>query len=648
MKKSLINPHAAKKAFNRRALLLLLGLVLFALLIALRLFMLQILEHKRYTTLSTKNLLTLIPIAPKRGLIYDRDGTLIASNKTSFRVSIIPERTPHMKATLVYLQHLLGTSPSLGKQVLWRLHRHRPYEHVPYLNKLTPKQLSLLSVNAYRLPGVVIDPDLKRQYPLKNIFAAPIGYMTHLSLKHIPAAQRTNYSATSSIGSAGIEKSDEQLLHGHVGAQAIEIDASGHTVRSLTHLAPTPGQDLILTLSTALQKTAMQALGKETGAVVALDPNNGAVLAMASTPSFDPNWFINGFSKAAYQQVFAAKQSPLFNLADHGQFAIGSTIKPFYALMALDQHVISPQDAIFDRGWFQIPNTKHIYHDWKLSGHGWVNVSKAIMVSCDTYFYHLATLLSIYSMDNILQQFGFGKATGVGLSNERCGVIPSPHWKQKNIGRPWYTGDKILTIIGQGFLLATPLQLANATQFLANKGVAYRPHLIQARINPQGQIITTSPVAEPTVHLTHPENWHVVQAAMQQVILNPEGTGEHFGHPPYTVAAKTGTTQLYGHNRDEERSRTNIPKHLRNNHLFIAYAPVNHPRIVVAVIVEHAAQAASVARKVMDRAWLLTHHFQTDVPTRAKKLVHPVSIVSSAHLSKETLALTTLKTHSPG
>lgn len=613
-KKTVFNsPEIDKQHFRRHLVYIVCFLSIFALLIVLRLGYLQLAHHKRYKTLSQKNILSVMPFAPARGIITDRNGVIVAENKPTFALAVIPERSRNINASIKQLSKIIPIDADSIR--LFNIHRRqsRPYQHVTLLSKIDAKTLARFAVNQYLFPGFVIDTNLQRTYPLGKDLAPVVGYVGRITAADLENVDPENYLASTTIGKTGIENYYEKTLHGTIGTNTNEINASGHTIRSVSRIQAVSGKNIQLTIDSRLQHIAETALGKETGAVVAIDPRSGEILAFASSPSFDPNLLTAGIDQKTYNKIFHHGANPMFNRALDGLFSIGSTVKPFIALAALQEKVITPQTKIFDPGWFQLPNTKHIYHDWRLDGHGWVNVSKAIRVSCDTFFYNLATKLGISTVDKYLADFGFGKATGIDMPHEKTGVVPSPYWKKTHTGMNWYTGNTILTLIGQGYMLATPLQLANATMLLANRGFAYTPHMVRSISDSDNHSSLTQLIPEPMVSLPKNE-WQLVDNAMQQVIRAPDGTGEHFGrNPPYTVAAKTGTAQLYAHNRDEEHSETDIPKKVRNNHLFIAFAPIKNPQIAIAVIVEHAAKAAAVARQVLDAQWQFSNHFTNPI-----------------------------------
>lgn len=593
-KKLAIKNHQDEiRLFSRRAIAVCVFVGFFALIIIARLFYLQIIQRHFYTTLSQQNILNLIPITPKRGLIYDRNGILLAKNVPAFSLSLVPGRIKNLKLTLHELQKIIPITPeqlSIFYRNLRQAHRFSP---VPIIPKLSEVDAARFYVNQFRFPGVSVQLHLLREYPLGESFSNIVGYVARITRDELSNADHENYDASAFIGKTGIEKQYETLLRGTPGSEEVEINARGEILRSLNKNPPISGQNIYLTIDARLQQFAENALGDNAGVVIALNPNNGEILAMVSKPGFDPNPFVTGISQKEYQALLTAPNHPLYNRAIRGVYPPASTIKPFYSIGGLDNGIISSHSTVEDRGQFQVPGTSHVFHDWKLNGHGLVNVTKAIAVSCDVFFYNLAFNMGIDKMDQILLRFGFGAPTGIDLPGELSGVVPSPEWKRRVKHAPWYAGDAINAGIGQGTLLVTPLQLAVATATLATHGIRLKPHLFLTQDKPSG----LAPVI-----LNHNEAWQIVAEGMQEVVGSPFGTAFAIGHNlAYTLAAKTGTEQVFGNRtRSEARSEKNIPKPLRNNHFFIAYAPVDQPQIALVVVVEHDAQANQVARAFLD------------------------------------------------
>lgn len=606
------NHQRESRLFNRRCIAMLFFVGLFLVAIITRLVDLQILQYHAYRTQSLNNLLRVMPITPTRGLIYDRNGVLLASNIPVYNLTITADAVSDLDETLNQLKQfipLTDTEVALFKR---HIKLHPRYQPTVLKYHLSEAEMTAYYLNRYRLPGVNVDATMLRTYPLGKSFGHVIGYVGRINSREYEHVNHKNYQPSDYIGKTGIERYYEDTLHGQVGASLVETNASGEIVDKLKETPSTPGQNLYLTIDSKLQQFAEKALGKNNGAVVAIQPSTGEILALVTKPSYDPNPFVMGISQKAYKQLLDDPNHPLYDRAVRGLYSPGSTIKPFHALNGLSSETITPQFTIYDHGWFRVPGTKHIFHDDDPNGHGIVNLHKAIRVSCDTYFYGLATKLGITRIDDFLSKFGFGQLTHIDLPDELPGVLPSPNWKRANRGASWYTGDTVNVGIGQGMLLVTPLQLASATTMIANRGARYQPHLIMKTQQADGSYRPVEPTPLPTIHIK-PYYWHTVINAMESVIEH--GTARYYGaHPGYKVAGKTGTAQVYGTYRDEDTTDWQRPKQLRNNHLFIDFAPVRHPDITVAVVVEHASFADTIAGKVT-RFYLNelkhTHHAPT-------------------------------------
>ena len=599
--KSALNRHYREAAiFKFRMLFLLFIMLLLASVLIGRLVYLQVVKHKFYSTLSQQNLLSILKLEPSRGLIYDRNGVLIAKNLPSYSLMLIPEKVSNFDEAITQLKKILPLTNEEVKKYHRYRYQYRTFDPIPLKTKLTEEQIAAFYVNQQHFPGFLIQTSNMRSYPLASDMSDVLGYMGNVNQEELQHLDPKTYDASDDIGKSGLEKFYENTLHGKIGYEEAEINATGHIVRILKRISPVAGSNLYLTIDSELQKKAHNALGKENGSIVAINPQNGEVLALVSHPSFDPNLFAKGISQKDYNALLDNPNHPLFNRAIQGQFAGGSTVKPFISLMSLANDFVTPTTKIYDTGWFRLPKTKHIYHDWKRTGHGWINITQAIEQSCDTYFYRLATQLGITRLNDYLKQFGFGQKTKIDFPGEQDGLVPSPNWKQRALQTPWYTGDTIESAIGQGFFLVTPLQLANATAMLANRGQHYQPHLLLKTIDENNQSQKITPTTEQPITIQHDWAWDIVYHAMQLVVDGISGTALHFGkHPHYSVAAKTGTAQIYGHTRYEDIVQTNIPKHLRNNHLFIAFAPVKHPKIALAIVIEHSAMADKIAGKLI-------------------------------------------------
>ncbi len=603
-------------SFLFRLHLLIAFLVVLSLVLVLRLAYLQFVQYKRFATLSLKNQMSVLPIAPSRGVIYDKNGVVLAENIPIYVLELIPERLKSITETLRQLQALL---PSISREDIKNFYRSRKqnpaYVPIPLKLKLTQEEVAIFATNQYRFPGVSIKAILMRYYPLGEITAHLLGYVGRINQAELQQVDPTNYRATNFIGKTGIEKFYEPQLHGQVGYQQIETDVTGKTLRILSKQAPRTGDKLFLTIDTRLQESAYNALSGMRGAAVLMSVKNGAILAMVSAPSFNPNLFVNGISSEDYKRLSDEQDRPLFNRAVRGLYPPASTIKPFMAITGLHTGIANLQDHIYDPGWYRLPHVKHAYRDWKHTGHGLINLKRAITVSCDTYFYQLGNKLGIRAIEKMLTRFGFGQLTHVDLYEESSGLVPSPQWKRQTKKLPWYPGDTLITSIGQGFMLTTPLQLANATAALAHNGRRFRPHLLQTEIHEQ-QTFAYQSIEEYPLHLAK-EHWDIVKDAMQSVITNNEGTGKRFGRDaPYSVAGKTGTAQVFSLSQDNKKQYVNIPLELRDHSLFIAFAPVEHPDVAIAVIVEHDTTASQVARQILNTYFDLKELGQLDTPAQ--------------------------------
>ncbi|MCH9107456.1 penicillin-binding protein 2 [Legionella pneumophila serogroup 1] len=602
------NYRAESQHQRFRLNLLIAILIILSLILILRLAFLQISEFKRYQTLSLKNQMSVIPIAPPRGVILDRNGVLLAENIPVYVLEITPERVKDMKQTLTKLRELISsiTDEDIDNFNKTRL-QNRSFVPIPIKLKLSQEEVATFASNQYHFPGVSIKARLMRHYPLGEITAHALGYVGRINIQELKQVDSTNYRATNFIGKAGIEKYYEDILHGKVGYQMVETDVSGRTLRIINKVNPHSGAKLYLSIDARLQEAAYNALKDKRGAVVVINSRNGEVLAMVSSPSFDPNIFVSGVSKADYKVLSNALQRPLFNRAVRGVYPPASTIKPFVGLAGLDKGFITTTTEIYDPGKYKLPTSSHVYRDWKKTGHGVINFKRAITVSCDTFFYQLGNKMGISNIEDMLVKFGLGQLTHVDLHEEANGVIPSARWKRQTKGVSWYPGDTLISAIGQGFMLATPLQMANATASLSQHGQRFRPHLLIKTVNSDtNETEEYKPFEEYPVSLRDEANWDVVIDAMHSVLTSNEGTGYRFGrNPPYPVAGKTGTAQVYSGRQYEKAKYEDIPEHLRDNSLFIAFTPVEKPEIAIAVVVENDTIASTVARKVLDTYYQL-------------------------------------------
>jgi len=594
------------RLFTNRVIILLVMCTLILVALFSRLFYLQVIAHDHFTTLSEDNRVKLQAIAPNRGLIYDRNGILLADNLPSFRLEITAEQVDDMQATLTELAKIIDIRDT-DRVRFEKLLRNKPrFEAVPLRFHLSDEEVGRFSVNRYRFPGVDIQAGLTRHYPLGKLAVHALGYVGRIDENAIKYLDPSNYNGTTHVGKIGIEKSYEDVLHGKVGVQQVETTAQGRVLRVLQRTPPVAGRNLYLTLDSRLQDAAEKAFGDHTGTAIAMNPKNGDILALVSMPTYDPNPFVNGIEQADYKALKSDENQPLFNRALRGQYPPGSTVKPFMGLAGLEQGVTTAKSSTYCPGFFMLSGSSHKYRDWKHTGHGTVNLVTAITQSCDVYFYDLALSMGINRIHDYLEHFGFGQPSNIDIQGELPGLLPSPEWKHARRHQPWFPGETLITGIGQGFFLATPLQLAEATATLANRGLRIRPSIVRAEQEAgSNALLPHSMQIEETITVNNPANWDTVIGAMIDVVNSPRGTARHIGiDSPYKIAGKTGTAQVFGLKQEEKYNEKNIDEKLRDHALFIAFAPAENPKIAVAVVVEHGGHgssvAAPIARRIMD------------------------------------------------
>ena len=579
----------------------------FALLVG-RFVFLQVFQHEYYTTRAEDNRISLVPIPPNRGIIEDRNGVVLARNYSAFTLEITPSKIEDIDQTIESLGELVEIQPKDKRRFRKLLEESRSFESLPIRTRLTDEEVARFAANRYRFPGVEVKARLFRQYPLGPVAAHAIGYINRINKADLEAIeekeQGSNYKGTEHIGKTGLEKTYEFQLHGETGYEKVETDAGGRAVRSLSRTAPTPGSKLTLTLDIKLQEMVEKAFGDRRGALVAIEPSTGGILALVSTPTFDPNLFIDGIRSEDWDQLNNSPDRPMVNRALNGAYPPGSTFKPFMALAALESGKRTPNQAIADPGSFTFAG--HTFRDDKKGGHGMVDMYKSIVQSCDTYYYMLANDMGIDAIARFMKPLGLGSRTGIDIDGESEGVLPSPEWKRRRFKRPeqqkWFGGETISIGIGQGYNAYTPIQLAQATAALANDGVLFRPHLVK--------YVTGSRTGEKTMIEPEPlrtlpwkqQNIDVVKKAM--IGVNKEGTGARaFAGAEYVSGGKTGTAQVFSLKGAEYKAHK-LKQELRDHALFIAFAPAEQPKIALAVLVENggfgAQSAAPIARMVMD------------------------------------------------
>jgi penicillin-binding protein 2 len=601
--------HQREQYIFRLRLLLSLGFVAAMLLILMgRFFILQVVRKDEFRTLAESNRIKPMPITPNRGQILDRNGVVLARNYSGYTLEIDPAKTPNLEATLDELSKLVTISAKdrrIFKKLLAESHN---YASLPIRSRLSDEEAARFAAQQYRFPSVEIKARLFREYPFRESASHLIGYIGRINeqdKKDLEDEEEdSNYRGTDYIGKGGIEQRYEKELHGTTGFEQVEVDAGGRGVRTLSRTPPVSGNNLVLTLDAKLQEIAEQAFGNYRGALVAIDPNNGEVLAFVSKPGYDPNLFIDGIDTETWDALSNSPDVPLNNRILRGQYPAGSTIKPFMALAGLHYGTRTPEQTIRDPGYYMLAGSSHHYRDWKTGGHGSVDMFRAIQQSCDTYFYGLATEMGIEKMHAFLSQFGFGSKSGLDIEGELSGLLPSEEWKQSRYHQKWFAGDTVSAGIGQGYVLVTPMQLAFAVATLANNGVAYRPHLLR-QLQTAGQPASAVPPAQPAFDLhLDPDDVDLVKRAMVAV-TQPGGTAAWAGAgAPYSIAGKTGTAQVIAIKQNERYVESQVDERNRDHAWFIAFAPAEHPRIALAVLVENGGHggvtAAPIARKVFD------------------------------------------------
>jgi penicillin-binding protein 2 len=575
------------------------AVLLFTLLVG-RFFFLQVVQHDHFQTLAENNRISIVPVAPNRGLILDRNGIVLAHNYSAYTLEITPSKIQDLEATINGLAMLVDIQPRDRKRFRKLLEESRNFESLPIRARLNDIEVARFTANRFRFAGVDIKARLFRHYPKGELASHAIGHIGRINeadLDRLEASDdMANYRGSDHIGKLGIEQSYEKQLHGVTGFEQVETDAGGRAIRTLSRRAPVSGSDLTLTLDSRLQEVAEKAFGQFRGALVAIEPKSGEVLAFISKPGFDPNLFIDGIDPVSWDALNNSLDKPLNNRALRGQYPPGSTFKPFMALAGLELGKRTPSYTISDPGFFTLAGNAHRYRDWKVGGHGSVDLHKSIVISCDTYYYGLANDLGPDNIFNFIGQFGFGKKTGIDIEGETTGLLPSREWKMKRYKQKWYAGDTISVGIGQGYNLATPLQLAFATAILANNGTVIRPHLVRSILDANTNQIQTVPAAKPVATLIlKPENLELVRKAMIAV-TQPGGTATRVGvGAPYLTAGKTGTAQVVAIKQNEKYVEGRVAERNRDHALFIAYAPADDPKIAMAILVENGGHGGSVA-----------------------------------------------------
>ena len=598
-------PNADRSSYVARVLLAAVIILLILGVVATRYYQLQVVLHSKYQLQSEDNRIRVRPVVPNRGLIVDQAGRVLAENWPSYTLAVLREQVDDddIDQLISDLRQRVSISDEQVARFSKLLRRSRPYNTVMLKPNLTDAEIARIAVDSHLLNGAVIDAVPLRHYTYGDIFAHSVGYVGRLSESDLAQVDQKNYASTRFYGKTGIERFYESVLHGTIGYEHVEANASGRVLRVLESKAAIHGANLGLYLDAELQQTAYNAMAGRRGSVVAIEPATGGVLTLLSTPAFEPNLFVQGISNTAYNRLNSSLDLPLFNRSVLGQYPPGSTLKPLIGLAGLEYGVVDSETRINDPGWFKLPDDERLHRDWKREGHGdSVNLYQAIVESCDTYYYELVYRLGIDPMHAFLTLFGLGQPTGIDMIGERGGLLPSSEWKWRTKNLPWFPGETLNAGIGQGYMLATPLQLAAATATIANKGVFIQPRLLKT--------INGEPAAggkQTRFSLRDETYWQTVATGMRDVVHSLQGTAFSIsGGINYTMAGKTGTAQVVGIAQDAEYDSEALQERHRDHALFVAYAPLAAPKIAVAVIIENgesSAAAARVARTVID-TWL--------------------------------------------
>ena len=592
--------------FSRRVIVAWIAVMVAIFVIIGRLIFLQVVAHDRYTTLSENNRLKIRPLPPNRGLIYDRNGVLLANNRVSYSLEIIPEQVKDLEKLLSELSQIIAISATDIAQFKKRWQQTRSFIPVPLRYQLTEEEKDRFSVQNYRFSGVQISSNLNRYYPLGPIGVHVIGYVGRINEQELEIIDKSNYLGSNYIGKTGVEAYYEKELHGKTGFQQVETNVQGRTIRILESMPSVPGKNLYLNIDIDLQQYTENLVADHRAALVAIEPNSGGVLALVSMPYYDPNWFVEGIDIKTYRELRDSPARPLFNRAIRGQYPPGSTIKPFVGLAGLEYGIRTERSRTWCRGWYNLKGQSHRYRDWKKSGHGSMNLHSAIEQSCDVYFYDLAYDLGIDRLYSFLTRFSFGKKTGIDISGELSGLIPSPEWKQKLLGKQWYAGETIIAGIGQGYMLTTPLQLAVATATLSVRGQFKQPRVVFAMEAEESfNEMNLVPTYQETLSLKRESYWNAAISGMKAVVHGSRGTARRVGlRSPYHFAGKTGTAQVISIKQNERYNAKRIAKKFHDHALFVAFAPIDEPKIALAIIVENGGggskTAAPIAKQVMD------------------------------------------------
>ncbi|MEH0876643.1 peptidoglycan DD-transpeptidase MrdA [Pectobacterium cacticida] len=602
---------AESALFVRRALIAFLGILLLTGVLIANLYHLQIVRFDDYRTRSNENRIKLVPIAPSRGIIYDRNGTPLALNRTIYQLELVPDKVDNLKETLNALRPIVDLTDDDLENFEKERKRSRRFSSIPVKTGLDEIQVARFAVNQYRFPGVEIKGYQRRYYPYGAALTHVTGYVSKINDKDIERLTKeekiADYAATHDIGKLGIERHYEDILHGKPGYEEVEVNNRGRVIRQLHEQPPQAGHDIYLTLDLDLQIYIEKLLAGSRAAVIVSDPRDGGILAMVSTPSYDPNLFVDGISTKAYNLLRNDPNRPLINRATQGVYPPASTVKPYIAVSALAAGVITTSTSLFDPGWWQLPGSEKRYRDWKKWGHGRLNLTKSLEESADTFFYQVAYDMGIDRLSEWMQKFGYGQKTGIDISEESRGNMPTREWKFRQFKKPWYQGDTIPVGIGQGYWTATPIQMNKALVTLINDGQVKTPHLLY-RWRENGVMVPYRQAENQQIDDIHSGYWEVAKDGMYGVANRPNGTArKSFEDAPYKIAAKSGTAQVFGLKENETYNAHKIAEHLRDHKLMVAFAPYNNPKVAISVILENGGAGPTVGtitRQILDHILL--------------------------------------------
>ena len=618
-RRSQIRDYTAEaKLFTRRAIVAFISILALVGVLLGNLYYIQVEQYQDYKTRSNDNRIKIVPIAPNRGLIYDRNGKLLASNRPVFNLEITPEKVADIDQTIAGLRKIVPISDEQVETFKKERLQTRRFSSVPLLTQLSEQDVAKISVHQYKFPGVEVTAVLKRYYPYGSALTHVLGYVSRINDRDIRRLTEedkiSNYQATHDIGKIGIERFYENTLHGTSGYQEVEVNSRGRVIRTLKYVPPIPGKDLVLNLDIDLQQYAFKLMDKRRGSIIILDPKDNGVLAMISSPSYDPNAFVHGISSKAYNKLLNDPDRPLVNRATLGIYPPASTVKPLIAVAALTEGVITPETTRNDPGIWYIPNARSHkgYRDWSRWGHGVVDVKKALEESVDTFFYQVAFDLGIDRLSKWMNKFGYGELTGIDLHEESSANMPTREWKRARHRTQWYQGDTIPVGIGQGYWTATPMQIAKALSVLVSHGKVRAPHLLRATIDktaPSAKPVLSPIKTYPSITGVKESYWNLAEEGMHLVATGHRGTARRsFYGAKYEAAVKSGTAQVYGLKEGEKYNADDIAEHLRDHALLMGFAPLDDPKVIVSMVLENAGGGSGVggpiARQIFDHVIL--------------------------------------------